>query len=144
MRKHPFTLVLLSIALLLFFSSSAYSATKQPYGTAAKLLTELKQKITSLKTDLETYRQQLIVSEQNLRDLQNRLETLQTESEALSRDLMTASESSENLSVLLAELRKSLALERLKARREKIIAAGIGVAAGVIITLAGFFIASLV
>ena len=103
--------------------------------TASELSKSFRQKIESLKNDLEAYKRQLIRSEQELRALQARLVTLQMELEASSQDLTIALDSSESFQRSLDELQKSLRAERARGLRDKILIGAISCFSGLAIGL---------
>lgn len=116
--------VLISLLLLSVCSWAPAVYISQPGGDpekASELSKVFRQKIESLKNDLEAYKRQLIRSEQELRALQLRLEQLQMELTASSKDLTIALESSRSFSNSLDELSRSLQAERARALRDKVL-----------------------
>lgn len=130
---------LISLLLLLVCSSAPALYISQPEATekASELSKIFKEKIESLKADLEKYKTQLIQSEQELRALQARLVQLQMELIASSEDLTIALESSRSLQNSLDELRQSLREERARGLLDKILFGVGGLALGFGI---GFFV----
>ncbi len=127
------------VLVLLLLGPLCSGSTKPAYGTTAELLQQWKQRITNLSNDLETYKQQLMVSRERLVALQARLTKLQTELMGSSLELTRALESSANLQNSLDTLKASLAAQSLQVRRQKIaigiVAAVTGAALGIIVAV---------